>query len=304
MLAESGPVLAAIPAFDEADTIADVVAETARYVDTVLVVDDGSDDETATRAREAGADVVEHQRNRGYGAAIRTALRTACGRNVEHLVLLDGDGQHDPSSIPDLLAAQRSEDAEIVIGSRYGASSSIPAYRRVGLGVVNRLVNVGTRVLDGELRVRDTQSGFRAFDRRAIETLAESGIDEGMGASVDVLFQANRHEFTVAEVDTEISYDGAESTHHPVTHGFALVRRITKTVEGRRPLLLLGVPGGVVTLTGMAVVYAAVFDLVSDGVSFAVAVLATVFVLTGVFSLATLAVLHGLDVYFSRRDLS
>jgi len=93
-------VLAAIPAYNEEAAIADVVTETKQYADLVLVIDDGSSDDTVLLAKEAGATVIEHEENGGYGAALRTAFREANRRRADHLVILDGDGQHDPSDIP------------------------------------------------------------------------------------------------------------------------------------------------------------------------------------------------------------
>ena len=108
------------------------------YADCVLVIDDGSTDETVTRAYETGATTIEHERNWGYGAALRTAFEEAARRDADHLVVLDGDGQHNPSDIPRLVAEQERGDAEIVIGNRFvdGHESTIPLYRRLGLRAI------------------------------------------------------------------------------------------------------------------------------------------------------------------------
>lgn len=298
-------VVAVIPAYNEADTIAGVVAETARYVDEVVVVDDGSGDDTVNVARDAGAAVVEHETNQGYGAAVKTGFREADRLNADSMVLLDGDGQHDPESIPDLLAVQREEDAHIVIGSRYvdGPPDTAPAYRRVGLGVVNAALNASIRVLDGDLRVADTQSGFRAFDARAIRALAaDDSIHDGMGASLDVLYRADRWDFTVREVSTDVRYDGDDSTHHPLAHGIDLLARISRAVEGRRPFLTLGVPGSLMATVGSLAFATGTFGLGLDAVSLAATVTGTLLVIAGGFALAALAVLHALDVFFARRE--
>jgi hypothetical protein len=99
-IAGSSTISVAIPAYNEAETIAEVVVETREYADEVVVIDDGSADDTAARACDAGATVIEHDHNEGYGAALRTAFETADRRGVDHLVVLDGDGQHDPTDIP------------------------------------------------------------------------------------------------------------------------------------------------------------------------------------------------------------
>jgi glycosyltransferase involved in cell wall biosynthesis len=126
-----------IPAYNEERTIAAVVDSASTHVDDVLVVDDGSDDETGERARRAGATVIVHEHNQGYGATLRTIFHRAHAANVDQLVILDGDGQHDAADIPKLVAAQQSTRAELVIGSRFagGSNTGIPAYRRFGLAV-------------------------------------------------------------------------------------------------------------------------------------------------------------------------
>jgi cellulose synthase/poly-beta-1,6-N-acetylglucosamine synthase-like glycosyltransferase len=138
-VAGSSTISVAIPAYNEAETIAEVVVETREYAEEVVVIDDGSADDTAARAYDAGATVIEHDHNEGYGAALRTAFETADRRGVDHLVVLDGDGQHDPADIPRLVARQAETDAEIVIGSRFvdGYESAIPSVRRFGIQVVN-----------------------------------------------------------------------------------------------------------------------------------------------------------------------
>ncbi len=223
-------IIAGIPAYNEANTIADVVAETEPFVDEVVVVDDGSGDETARRARRAGASVVEHERNQGYGAALATTFRYARDADADHLVILDGDGQHDPIDVPQLISKQQESAADIVIASRFveGADSETPLYRRFGLGVVNTLTNAVVRVQGTRLGISDTQSGYRAYNREAIESLAScEEIGDGMDASLGILFHGVQQGYRFAEVPTEIDYDVDDAnSQHPLTHGLTLVARI------------------------------------------------------------------------------
>lgn len=226
----SATVMVGIPAYNEAEMIADIVTAAARHADEVVVVDDGSEDETIARAESAGATVIAHTSNRGYGATLGTIFEHAREIGSEQLVILDGDGQHDPDDIPKLLDAQRTNGAEIVVGSRFvgGSKTSLPAYRRLGLLVINGLTNAGIRLRYSTTTAADTQSGFRAYGRDAIETFARSGeIGDGMGASLDILFRAARQGFDVEEVPTNIQYDIENpSSQHPVTHGLALLKAI------------------------------------------------------------------------------
>ena len=260
--------LAAIPAYDEGGTIESVVTEVRQYVDEVVVVDDGSTDDTAVAAERAGATVIEHETNRGYGAALDSAFEAAAARDADALVILDGDGQHDVDDVPKLLDAQRRTGANVVVGNRFhGDASDVPRYRRVGLFVINVLTNVSLGASPTRSWVSDTQSGFRAFDARAIRSLAaEDTLSENMSASTDVLYHARRRGYDVAEVDTTISYEGDEtSTQNPVSHGFAVVSNILRTVERERPLTFVGLPGVAAVLVGLGTGYWAVANYVQSG---------------------------------------
>jgi hypothetical protein len=232
-------VLVGVPAYNEARSIASVVANAKAYADEVLVVDDGSDDETGERAREAGAKVATHETNMGYGATLRTIFQYAYNTGVDHLVTIDGDGQHDPKDIPKLVEAQRSSGADIVIGSRFtdGANTNIPTYRRVGLAVVNALTNAGLRLRYSSSGVSDTQSGFRAYRRSAIETIVLADeMGTGMSASLDILFSAAREGNEIEEVPTTIDYDIDDpNSQSPIVHGLTLVLAIFLEIIPVRP---------------------------------------------------------------------
>jgi glycosyltransferase involved in cell wall biosynthesis len=251
--------LVAIPAYNEAATVGDVVAGALEHEDHVLVIDDGSTDGTVEQARAAGAMVLERETNGGYGAALKTAFREAHKQRADQLVILDGDGQHDPADIPALLAPLREGSADIAIGSRFAAGSDtvIPLYRRVGLAVINLLSNLSLGVVRSRSWINDTQSGFRAYDRRAIASLlADEEVGDRMSASTDILYHAHHNDYVIEEVGTTIDYDVADGSHHsPVSHGVHLVMNIVKTVERDRPITFLGVPGFLLSFVGLGFGY-------------------------------------------------
>ena len=306
---QSCEVLVAIPAYNEASTIGDVVERAREHADAVLVVDDGSDDDTADSAAIAGALVSKHRQNRGYGAALKTAFTTAQRLDAAHLVVLDGDGQHDPSDVPRLVETQRETAAALVIGSRFveDAASDVPLYRRVGLVTINFLTNLSMGVVRASSRVNDTQSGFRAYDRAAIATLAEdASIGDWMSASTDILYHAHQYDYDIAEVPIEVSYDVENpSTHAPVSHGMTLVRNILKTIERERPLTALAVPGFSLTFGGFGFGYWATVNYIQSGTfPFGLALMAVFLTLIGIFACFTAIVLHSLSTYFesARRE--
>ena len=292
--------LVAIPAYNEAATIGAVVAGVVEHEEHVLVIDDGSTDGTVERARAAGATVFERKRNGGYGAALKTAFREAHKRRAEQLVILDGDGQHDPADIPRLLAALRDDGADIAIGSRFAAGSEteIPLYRRGGLAVINLLSNLSLGVVRSRSWINDTQSGFRAYDRRAIESLlADDEVGDRMSASTDILYHAHHNDYVIKEVGTTIDYDVADgSQHNPISHGIHLVMNIVKTVERDRPITFLGVPGFLSAFIGLGFGYWTITNFINSG-SFpnGLALASLFFVLIGLFACFSAVMLHALS---------
>lgn len=294
--------LVAVPAYNEEYSIADVVVRAAEHADQVLVVDDGSGDETAAEARAAGADVVDHEHNRGYGAALQTIFREADRRDAKHLIVIDGDGQHDPRDIERLVDRQRETGAEIVIGSRFAddRESVIPLYRRFGLRVVNLMTNLSMGTLQSSSAVRDTQSGFRAYDRQAIRSLAtDDTIGDRMHASTDILYHAHRHGYDIEEIGTEISYDVENgSSHNPLSHGIMLISNILQIIERERPIASLGIPGFVSAFVGLGFFYWAISNFIQNGVfPVGLTMIAVFFTLGGVFACFTAITLHALNQF-------
>lgn len=159
-------VVAVIPAYNESTTIGSVVEETAPHVDEVVVVDDGSDDDTADIARDHGATVVTHVINTGVGGAVRTGYRYAIRQGYDFVAQIDGDGQHDPTYLPELLAA--AEDNDMIIGSRY-LNESIEDYsfvRRTGIKFFTTVVNTL-----GGTDITDVTSGYRIYRVSMLEEI-------------------------------------------------------------------------------------------------------------------------------------
>lgn len=215
-------VVAGIPAFNVERTIAKLVLETQKYADVVLVCNDGSTDMTAEISKQLGADVVEHEKNMGYGAAIKTLFITARELDADVLITLDGDGQHDPREIPKLIKPILENEADIVLGSRFLDSdektNDIPRYRRLGIQLISKLTGVAANH-----EFKDAQCGFRVYGRRALGGL--NLVENGMSSSVEVLMKAKNQDLKVMEVSAECKYDDLEqtSTHNPIGHGASVV---------------------------------------------------------------------------------
>lgn len=218
-LPESRPkTVAAIPCFNTAKFIADVVSRSKKYVDQVIVINDGSSDSTAELARQAGAVVVNHYTNGGYGSALRSCFEAARSNSADILVVLDGDGQHNPEEIPLLVKPLIKHEADVVIGSRFIANGhNVPGYRRFGIGIITWLFNFGSRS-----RVSDAQSGFRAYSSRVFPELTVSR--KGMSASIETLERARRRRASLREVPISCRYeDGAAHLNlKAVRHGLGI----------------------------------------------------------------------------------
>jgi glycosyltransferase involved in cell wall biosynthesis len=290
-------VVACIPAYNEEKTIAKILLLTKRLVDEIIVCDDGSTDMTARIAKELGARVVRHERRMGYGAAIQTLFREARKLNVDVLVTLDADGQHDPKEIKSLLAPIELDKADIVIGSRFleGANSDMPLYRRVGIRFFNKLSR-----RTKERNFTDSQSGFRAYGRKAVESLGLS--ENGMGISTEILLKAEEKGLRVVEVPVQVRYEGLEtSTFNPLRHGLSVLFAIIRLTVEESPLLFLGVPGMVFLAFGMFFGFWMLHIFTAKGyIETNVALASIAFVLIGLFMIFTAITLYAISRLASR----
>jgi O-antigen/teichoic acid export membrane protein len=231
-LPEKPLIVAAIPCYNEAHFIADVVRRTQRHVDIVVVVDDCSTDNTTEVAQAAGARVIRHATNMGPGAAARSCLQAGRDLNTDILVTLDGDGQHNPDEIPVVIAPILDSEADLVIGSRFlGRYNNVAAYRRFGIDVITFLYNVGSQA-----KITDGQSCFRAHNRRTLETLQIT--EPGFGFSVETLVQARNAGLHIREASISCVYHEESHSMNPVLHGVGVALMVVKHRIG----ILLGSP--------------------------------------------------------------
>ena len=223
-------VAVGIPALNEEATIAKVVVRAFHHAYSVLVVDDGSNDDTGLIAERLGATVIRHDRNMGKGAALRACLDWARRVGADALVTLDADGQHNPDEIPNLINPILKGEADVVVGSRKILSEA-PFYRHAGGRLLDRLtgVKVGGRFVDA-------QSGFRAYSKAALDRVTAT--EYGMGVDSEILMRVRDAGLRIAEVPASVSYRGEDlSTHNPIYHALDVLFSVLKFMSIRHPLL-------------------------------------------------------------------
>jgi glycosyltransferase involved in cell wall biosynthesis len=209
-------IVAFIPAFNEETSVRNVILKASEYVDKVFVVDDGSCDKTAVISKGAGANVITHRKNSGYGAALRTCFETARKTGADIAVTLDADGQHNAEEIPLLLAPILGSKAHIVIGSRLMiAEQKIPLFRRAGM----RILDFAMRIIG--VKVLDCQSGFRAYSKEAISLI--NPVENGMCAGCEVLIEAWQNGLKIIEVPVGCFYTEHDSYRHQISHGLSVL---------------------------------------------------------------------------------
>jgi glycosyltransferase involved in cell wall biosynthesis len=236
--------VALIPAYNEHRFIGSMVLAVRQFVDLVIVVDDGSSDNTAEIAQRAGARVVRHTVNQGKAIAVNTGFSFIRQMAPRAIVMVDGDGQHCADDIPIVLAPILEGHADVVIGSRFlQVKSAIPTYRKVGQHGLTLMTNLASGV-----SVSDSQSGFRAFSARALDQLSFS--QGGFSIESEMQFQAREHGLRVVEVPIEVIY-AEPAKRNPIKHGVQVLNGILRLVGQTRPLLCFGLTGLALFVSGL-----------------------------------------------------
>jgi glycosyltransferase involved in cell wall biosynthesis len=222
-------IIALIPAHDEAPRIAPVIARTREFL-PVIVVDDGSSDDTTDRARDAGAEVVEQRPNQGKGMALRTGFRRALDDGAEAILTLDGDGQHDPAEISRFLDTWSTDlPPDLVIGRRN--FRKMPPTRRLS----NEIGRIAFSWAVGR-PIPDNQSGYRLVSRRLAEATLASD-EPGFAFEVEQITTCIRMGGTIAWVPIRTIYAGAPSHIRPIAHLREFVRIVRQARRNvRTPL--------------------------------------------------------------------
>jgi len=231
-------ILLCIPAYNEENVIGDLIKNSLKFVDSVVVYDDGSEDETCKIAEDAGAYVITNSQNNGKGFALRSLFKYVKYHDFDIIVTMDGDGQFKPDEITKLCNPISNDGYEMVIGYRFDNNDEMPKYRELGNKVLDNMSNLASKS-----PFRDSQSGFRAYSKKAIEEINFS--NNGFGADSEILIKAIEKKLKITEVKVTVLYDTGypTSTENPVSHFIHVFGSIVESILIKNPLKFLGIPG-------------------------------------------------------------
>ena len=215
-------VAVAIPAYDAGKSVADVVRRTLALIPNVLVVDDGSEDDTRREATDAGAEVISHRQNLGKGAALRLAFSELFGRGFEAVVTVDADGQHLPEEIPKLIE-RWGEGGDLIMGTRDHLYADMSRVRRASNTLSSRAISFFAGV-----NLRDCQTGFRLYTRELIEKTCFP--EQRFEAESAVIVRAARRGLPILAVPVRLGFaDGLSTSHYrPVVDSLRIAAAVAR----------------------------------------------------------------------------
>jgi len=239
-------IIVGIPAFNEEKNIAVLIIQLKKIADKIIVCNDGSTDLTSKIAKELGATMINHKKNLGYGAAIRSLFLKSKDLDADILVTFDADGQHRIEDIDKVINPIINGESDLVIGSRFldESKKEVPQYRKVGIKVITKITNATIKK-----QLTDSQSGFRAYSKKVLNELNPSEL--GMGISTEILIKASAKNFRISEVPIKIIYKGDTSTHNPISHGSSVLLSTIKFTSIEHPLKFYGVPSMIFFAIGL-----------------------------------------------------
>ncbi len=226
--------IAIIPAYNEQLTIGSIITLTRKYVDEILVIDDGSNDMTSIIAKELGCGIIKFENNKGKGIALTKGFEKAIQNGGDIIITLDGDGEHNPKDIPNLLDPVINGECDVSIGVRYND----------GRGKTPRVRRIGQQVLDAQTSIiakhqfTDSQSGFRCFSRKAIEDIKAN--IKGYEAESLILIEAIKKGFRIKEVPIDAEYRKKSSIVQPISQGFGILLSLINVIGKEHILLSFG----------------------------------------------------------------
>ncbi len=214
-------VCVVIPALNEGKTIGKLVERLLSCADRVVVVDDGSTDDTSGQAEKAGAVVLRHDRNCGKGASLRTGFDYALRAGCEQIITMDADGQHDWEELPLFVSEAERSGADIILGTRMGSREGMPFIRLATNVVTSLIVSILSRQ-----KITDSQTGYRLIKREVLEKVAL--VTSNYETESEILIKAGRKGFKVSEVPIRTIYSGEFSNINRFTDTLRFIKLVIR----------------------------------------------------------------------------
>jgi glycosyltransferase involved in cell wall biosynthesis len=298
---KANPVVVVIPAYNEERFIGSVVLKVLKFPVTVIVVDDGSADDTAGIAMAAGATVIRHPDNRGKGQALNSGFSAARRLQPAAIVMIDGDGQHLPEQMENMVRPVLDDEADIVIGSRYlRKPEGVPRQRVIGHWFFDRVTQ-----LSSGIQVSDSQSGYRAFSPKAYN--ADLFHSANFTVESEMQFLAREHGLRVVDVPITIRYTD-KAKRSVWQHGMMVLNGVLRLTGMYRPLLFFAGTGFVVMVAGLGLglIVVNIYTHVKE-LAVGYAILSVLLTIIGMLGISTGVILHSVrglltDLLQSRLD--
>jgi glycosyltransferase involved in cell wall biosynthesis len=238
-----------LPTFNEEKNIGNIINELKKKYESIIVCDDGSTDSTYEILEKMDVEIVRHEKNLGYGAAINSIFKKSQELLSDVLVTFDADGQHKIEDIEKVITPVKDGKSDISIGSRFlDSKNNVPGYRKVGIKIITHVTNSSIKN-----KITDSQSGFRAYNKNVLNQIKP--LDLGMGISTEILIKASSLGLSITEVPIEILYDGKTSTHNPVSQGASVLITTIKYTSIEHPLKFYGIPAVFFLIVGAIFTY-------------------------------------------------
>jgi glycosyltransferase involved in cell wall biosynthesis len=279
-----------IPAFNEEENIASIIAKIMEEGYSVIVCNDGSTDMTGIIAEKMGATVINHQKNLGYGAAIRSIFLKAKELDCDALITFDADGQHRIEDISKVLEPLKNNKADMVIGSRFLENNvkNIPTYRKIGIKTITKISNIST-----DLKITDSQSGFRGYNKKTLNEITPS--EFGMGVSTEILMKCSKLNSKIIEVPITVIYEGKTSVHNPISHGASVILSTMKFTAIEHPLKFYVIPGIIFIFIGLFFIIWTLQEFtISRQIITNLALIGTASIILGTMLLITASILYSI----------
>ena len=279
-----------IPAFNEEKNIASIILKIKEKFPNIIVCNDGSTDMTKEIIEKLDVIKINHEKNLGYGAGIRSLFLKGKELNADILVTFDADGQHRIEDIEKVIQPIINNESDIVIGSRFldESEKNVPKYRKVGIKVITKITNSTIKE-----KLTDSQSGFRAYSKKVLDDISPT--EEGMGISTEILIKSSNKNLKISEVPIKILYEGDTSTHNPISHGSSVIMSTIKYTALQRPLTFYGIPATIFLILGSIFSYYSIEYYVEVGrLNTNLTIIAATTILIGIFLLITAILLFSL----------